>query len=195
VGVAALGALLIGLRADVQNAVSQPTFLALAAMSLVMALSSAACAFMLSVPGAERSPLVRAVPIVAGLAWATAWVVLLAAGSDPLARVLAMPIHVACVLEIAGFGLLAGWPLLAMLRRAAPLQREWSAVLASVAAAALGATATQFICPIDDPAHQLVSHVAVVIVASMAGAAMARRSLDWLGDLRGARYRDAPPHR
>ena len=179
VPVAALGALLIGLRADLQTVVDQPAFLALAAVALVMALSSAAGAFLLSVPGAERSPLMRVVPIVAGLAWAAVWIAQLAGGSDPVARVLAMPVHVSCVLEIAGFGLLAGWPLVTMLRRAAPLQRDWSAALASLAAAALGATATHFICPVDDPAHQLVGHVAVVVLASAAGALMARRSLDW----------------
>jgi hypothetical protein len=107
------------------------------------------------------------------------WIAQLAGGSDPVPRVLAMPVHVSCVLEIAGFGLLAGWPLVTMLRRAAPLQRDWSAALASLAAAALGATATHFICPVDDPAHQLVGHVAVVVLASAAGALMARRSLDW----------------
>jgi hypothetical protein len=189
VPVAALGAVVIGLRGDVQTAVYEPVFLALAAVTLVMALLSAAGAFMLSVPGAERSPLLRVVPIVAGLVWAGAWVVLLAGGADPVGRVLALPVHVACVIEIAGVGVFAGWALVAMLRRAAPLQRDWSAALASLAAAGLGATATHFICPVDDPAHQLVGHVVVVMLASVVGVLIARRSLDWLGELNGARAR------
>ena len=92
-----------------------------------------------------------------------------------------MPIHAACVIEIAGFGLLVGWPLFVMLRRAAPLHQTWTAALGTLAATALGAAATQFICPIDDPAHQLVGHLLPVIVLCGVGALTAgRRLLDWL---------------
>lgn len=180
VSVAALGAVVIGPRTDLQIAVHHRMFLALAAVTLVTALSSAAGAFMLSVPGAERSPLQRVVPIVAGLAWASGLAFLLSAGGDPVRRIVALPIHVACVLEITGFGVLAGWPLFGMLRRAAPLRQAWSAALATLAATALGATATQFVCPIDDPAHQLVGHALPVVLLSALGALAGRRSLDWL---------------
>jgi hypothetical protein len=67
-----------------------------------------------------------------------------------------------------------------MLRRAAPLRLGWVAALATLAAVALAAAATQFICPIDDPAHQLVGHVLPVVVLAIGGAIGGRRSLDWL---------------
>ena len=136
--------------------------------------------FVLSVPGAERSPLRRGVPIAAGLMWVSGLIVLLTAGGNSGQRLTALPIHAACIIEIAGFGLLVGWPLFAMLRRAAPLHQAWTAALATLAATALGAAATQFICPIDDPAHQLVGHFLPVLVFSVAGTFAGRRWLDWL---------------
>jgi hypothetical protein len=105
---------------------------------------------------------------------------LVTVGGDPVQRVAALPIHVACILEIAGFCVLAGWPLFAMLRRAAPLRRSWSGALAALAAASLCAAATQFICPIDDPAHHLVGHFIPVMLLCGAGALAGRRLLDWL---------------
>jgi hypothetical protein len=74
-----------------------------------------------------------------------------------------------------------GWWLFAMLRRAAPLRRAWAGALATLAAVAIGATATQFICPIDDPAHQLVGHMLPVAVLSMLGAIAGLRYLNWSG--------------
>jgi hypothetical protein len=70
--------------------------------------------------------------------------------------------------------------LFVMLRRAAPLRGAWSAALATLAAVALGAVATQFICPLDDPAHQLVGHVLPVAFLAVFGAIAGRRSLNWL---------------
>ena len=53
-------------------------------------------------------------------------------------------------------------------------------ILATLAAASLGAVATQFICPIDDPAHHLVSHFLPVLLLSGVGALAGRRWLDRL---------------
>ena len=178
--VALLGAVAIGPRADLLAVVHHPAFIWLAALTLATGLFAAASAFVLSVPGAERSPLLRAGAIIACISWALVLVWLVSAGGDALRRVLALPIHVACILEIAAFSVLAGGPLFSMLRRAAPLQRSWSGALATLAAASLGAFATQFICPIDDPAHHLLSHFLPVMFLSGAGALAGRRLLDWL---------------
>ena len=176
----ALGVIVIGPRVDVLTAIYQPTFVGLAVATLGTALLSAAGAFVLSVPGAERSPLQRVVPLVAGGVWALVLVVLLTTGGDPVRRVLALPFHWACLIEIAGLSIVPGWALFAMLRRAAPLRRAWSAALATLAAVALAAVATQFICPVDDPAHQLVGHVLPVAFLSVWGAIVGRRWLNWL---------------
>jgi hypothetical protein len=178
--ITALSAIVIGPRVDVLTAIYQPTFAGLAVATLGTALLSAAAAFVLSVPGAERSPLQRVMPLVAGGVWTLALVVLLTTGGNPMRRVLAWPFHLLCLIEIAGLGVVPGWTLFAMLRRAAPLRRRWSAALATLAAVALGALATQFLCPIDDPAHQLVGHVLPVAFLSVSGALVGRRWLNWL---------------
>jgi hypothetical protein len=177
----ALGVIVIGPRVDVVNAIYQPTFAGLAAATLGTALLSATGAFVLSVPGAERSPLQRVAPLVAGGVWTLVLIILLTTGGDPVRRVLALPFHWACLVEIAGLSIVPGWALFAMLRRAAPLRRAWSAALATLAAVALGAVATQFICPIDDPAHHLVGHVLPVAFLVAWGAIGGRRWLNWLG--------------
>ena len=185
VPVTALGVTLIGPRVDIWTAIYQPAFVAIALATLGTALLSAAGAFVLSVPGVERSPLQRAVPLVAGGAWALGLVVLVTTGGDPVQRVLALPFHVACLIEIVGLSIVPGWALFAMLRRAAPLRRGWSAALATLAAVALAAVATQVICPVDDPAHQLVGHVLPVAFLSVWGAIVGRRWLDW-GSMRAS---------
>ena len=99
---AALGVIVIRPRADILTVIHQPTFIGIAAATLITALLSAAGAFVLSVPGAERSPLQRVVPLLAGGAWALVLVVLLTAGGDPMRRLLALPFHWACLIEIVG---------------------------------------------------------------------------------------------
>jgi hypothetical protein len=69
------------------------------------------------------------------------------------ARRIESPFHLLCLIEIA-----------------APLQRAWSGALAALAAVAISAAATQFPCPLDDPAHQLFGHLLPVVVLSMLGA-------------------------
>jgi len=176
----ALSTILIGPRADVWTALYRPAFAGLAVVTLGTALLSAAGAFVLSVPGVERSPLPRAVPLVAGGLWTLVLVVLLTTGGNPVPRVLALPFHWACLFEIAGLSIVPGGALFAMLRRAAPLRRAWSAALATLAAVALAAVATQIICPIDDPAHQLVGHLWPAAMLSVCGTIVGRRWLHWL---------------
>ena len=180
VSMTALGVIVIGPRADVLTAIYQPTFVALAVATLGTALLSAAGAFVLSVPGIERSPLQRAVPLLAGGVWALVLVVLLTTGGDPVQRILALPFHWACVIEIVGLSIVPSWVLFVMLRRAAPLRRAWSAAFATLAAVALAAVATQVICPLDDPAHQLVGHLLPVALLSLSGTIVGRRWLNWL---------------
>jgi hypothetical protein len=177
----AFAVIVIGPRPDVWTAIGQPAFAGLAVATLAMAVLAATGAFGLSVPGAERSRLHRVVPLVAGGMWALALVVLLATGGDPVRRMLALPVHRLCLIEIAGLSVVPGWALVTMLRRAAPLRRTWSGALATLAAAGLAALATQFMCPIDDPAHHLLGHLLPVALLSVCGAILGRRWLNWLG--------------
>jgi hypothetical protein len=180
----AAGSAVIGLRADVLDTIDQPAFLALLAATLLTALVSALCAFLSSVPGGARADIQRIAPLLAATAWLVVLMFLVSAGGSPVRRLAAMPVHIACIIEIALLGALTGWPLFVMLRRAAPLDRGWSAALAALAAAALGAGATQVLCPIDDPAHHLAGHFTPVVLLAIAGMFFGPRHLDWLGGRR-----------
>ena len=177
--ITALAALVIGLRADASSAITQPAFLGVATATIATALISAASALALSIPGAERSRVPRALPLLMGGLWAVALLVLLARGGNPVQRLVAWPLHWLCVIEITALGIVPAIALFTMVRRAAPLRRSWSGALATLAAVAMGAAATQFICPLDEPAHQLVGHLFPVAVLSMLGAAAGRRYLSW----------------
>jgi hypothetical protein len=176
----ALAVIVIGPRADVIAAMSDPAFSGIAGVTIITALLSAASALILGIPGAERSAWQRALPLVAGSLWALALVRLLAAEGEAVHRLRQWPFHWLCLIEIVGLSLIPAWALLTMLRRAAPLQRAWAGALATLAAVALGAAATQFLCPLDDPAHQLVGHVLPVAVLVMFGALVGRPYLNWM---------------
>jgi hypothetical protein len=176
--VAGAGVLLWGPRADIADALGRPVYQARLVATLLTALLAAAAAFVLSVPGAERSRVQRMLPFVAGGAWVALLSALLIAGGNSAARVLAFPVNWPCSYKIFGFGLIPGIALVTLLRRAAPLQPVWSTFLAALASTALGAAATQFICPVDDPAHQLVGHVLPVIVFAVVGTIVGYRALE-----------------
>ena len=173
--IGAVGVLAIGARADVAEAVRDPAFAGLAMLALATGITSAASALVLSIPGAERSPAQRGIPLALFAGWGLSLTAMVVSGGQALSRVTALPIHVACIVEIAAFALVTGWALFRMVRRAAPLSRTWIAVLASLAAAALGAVATQLVCPIDDPAHHLVGHLTPAALIAVFGAAVRDR--------------------
>ncbi len=100
---AALGVLAIGPRADISTAIRQPSFAALALMALVTSIAAAASALVLSIPGEERTPAQRSVPLLVGAAWVLTLVAMLNAGGAAWTRLLALPVHAACLVEIAGF--------------------------------------------------------------------------------------------
>jgi len=176
-GLGAIAVASIGARTDLRLALQSAPYVWLAAFTLGTGLVAAAGAMTLSVPGAERTPILRIAAVTLALAWLFTLALRLAAGGDAWARLAALPNHWACVAEIVALSIASGWVLLAMLRRAAPLQTRWAAGLATLAAAAFGAAAVQLICPIDDPAHQIVSHVTTVLALVVVGTLAGRRAL------------------
>ncbi len=175
-----LGVFLIGPRPDVLTVMPQPAFLAIAFATFSTGLLAAACALVLSVPGAERSVVQRILPLAFGGIWLILLVVLLTTGAEPIRRLLEWPLHWACVLQIVGLSAVPGWALFTMVGSAAPLRRAWSGALAALGAVAIGAAATQFICPLDDPAHQLAGHALPVAIVSVLGAFAGHRYFNWL---------------
>lgn len=178
-GLCALTVAMVGARADILQSLQDPGFVTLALMTLAAGLVASAAGMMLGVPGAERTPLWRMVAVLLAAGWALVLLIRLVSGGDPWPRLAAFPNHWACVAEIIGLSAVSGWVFFVMLRRAAPLERTWSAMLAALAPAALAATATQIMCPIDDPAHHLVSHVTPVALLAAIGTLAGRRALEW----------------
>lgn len=169
---------ILGARADIRTIAAEPSFLCAAAVTLATALFAAGAALLLGVPGADRNRVSQWIPIATGIAWTALLAITLVSAGRPPGPKTAL-FHVACALEITALALLPGWWLLTMLRRAAPLRAAWSAGLATLAAVALGAAGTQIICPVDDPAHQLVGHVGPVVVLALAGTLFGRHHLEW----------------
>jgi hypothetical protein len=176
VALTVVGVGLIGMRPDVSLAARQFGFMTIASLTFATALISAGAAFVLSVPGVERSPVQRWTAVSAGGAWAGLLGAAIVSGGSPIERIAALPFHLGCVAQIAALSVVPGWLLFAMLRRAAPLRHHWSAGLATLAAVALAAAGTQFMCPLDDPAHYLVGHVAPVAAFVLLGTIIGRRA-------------------
>ena len=171
--IAAASVIAIGPRARLGAAITQPAF-AVSLVALLMAtVSAAAVALTMRVPGAERSPRRRAWPIAAVVVWVTSWLLMLAVSPAGHSRVF----HTGWAIQIGVLGAISGWILLAMLRKAAPLQPRWTAGMAAMAAVTLASAATQVICPIDDPAHQLIGHVLIASAVGLAGFIVGQRRL------------------
>ena len=185
-GLCALTVATVGARRDILLSLQDLSFVALAAATFTAGLLASAAGMMLGVPGAERTPLWRGLSVLLAGLWVFVLLARLASGGDAWARIAAFPNHWACVAEIIGLTAVTGWVFFRMLRRAAPLQRSWSAALATLAPAALAATATQIMCPLDDPAHHIVSHVTPVALLAVMGTLAGRRALVWSSGRRDA---------
>jgi hypothetical protein len=179
VSAAAVVTLLFGVRADIGAHLHDVRFIVLALVTIALAVSAAAGAFVLSVPGADRWRAARWLPPIAATAWAALLWTRLDAMGQPIARLVATRPHPACVLLILSISALPGFWLFHMLRRAAPIDKPWTGALAALASLTVGALGTQFICPIDNPAHQLLWHVAPVAVLTSVGLWLGARLFDW----------------
>ena len=168
----AAGVLLFGVRSDVADAAASPRLVAWFALTVGTAVAAAAAALVLGVPGLDRSPAARWLPIVLLLGWSAALAGALVASGEALPRLAAMPVHQLCVIQIALLAMMPAAASFVLLRRAAPLRGHWASGLAALSGLALGAAGTQLLCPLNDPAHQLVGHVAPVALAALATAAV-----------------------
>jgi len=177
VAAASLGAGLVvfGLRPDLDEVSRQSRFLWISALAAATAGLSAHRSLVMAIPAAERWPMLRLIAVGSVAAWTAtlAWT----AGATDVASIGPDRHWPACVSRIAGMALLPALTLVAMIRRAAPLQRVWTSACALTGAAAAGALAIQAICPIDDAAHALRGHLAPVLLAGVLGALTARRLL------------------
>lgn len=160
----AIGVWALGARADLPWKVRDPFYLLKNALLLSIFAASARSAFLLSVPGAERSVAARALPM-AGL---LLWVCLNAAGASTEPLPLASP-GFPCVLRMAALALPPAVAILLALRRAAPLSPGWTGWFALLSAASLAMLGTQFVCAKDDPLHLFLWHFGPVLAAALIG--------------------------
>ena len=166
---AAIVTILFGVRYDLAFHLRDVRFILAATFTGLLALTAAADAFLLSVPGVSPGRVARTMPLIAAIAWgALLWTRLMATG-DPVAAIVATPRHPGCVVLILSISALPGIWLFRMLRQAAPLETRWTSLCAALGALACGALGTQFVCPIDAPGHQLLWHFVPVIVLTLVG--------------------------
>ncbi len=170
---------ILGVRSDVAAQMVNGWFVARATATLAIVVAAGFVAFLMSVPGAERSRLVRALPVAACLVWAVLLVGTIAAQGSPLEVLLRVTPHPSCVLLIVATALLPGATLVRMLRDAAPLRAAWTAGFAGLASLAVGALGAQFVCSNDAAAHHLLWHFAPVVLLMLAGIAVGSSWFGW----------------
>lgn len=157
----------LGVRADAAAQMMDGWFVARATATLAIVAAAAVVAFFMSVPGAEPSRLVRALPVAACLVWAAMLVAAIAATRSPLDLLLQARPHPSCVLLVAVTAFTPGVVLVRMLRQAAPLEAAWTGGFAALASLAVGALGAQFVCTDDAAAHHLLWHFAPVALLTM----------------------------
>jgi hypothetical protein len=163
---------LMGVRRDLGDSTDRADFAFEAALLIITAMSAAVGALVVSVPGAERSPMVRWAPVIAAAAsvlWAAGELVYAAAIGAPTGR-LTFAWH--CVYKTMCVGAVPGVGLFLMVRRAAPMHATWAGLLVVLATAAVGVLGANTICPNDRPLHMLLWHVAPLMLFAALGAAL-----------------------
>lgn len=164
--------LLMGVRRELGDSVDRADFAFEAALLILTALSAAVGALVVAVPGAERSSLVRWVPVVmavASVGWAAGELAFAAAVGEPTGQ-LTFAWH--CVYKTASVAAVPAAALFVLVRRAAPLRAAWAGLLALLATAAVGVLGANVICPNDRPLHMLLWHVAPLMLFAALGAAL-----------------------
>jgi hypothetical protein len=150
--------------------VSEPGFALDVSLGLLAGVFAIAGLVRLRIPGRATGP-GGAAPALALLgAWAGLQALELLVSPAPASTLGARTL---CWLQVLAF---AAPPLAAALllaRRAAPLEREWTGLLAGLAAGALPALAMQLAC-MDGPRHALVAHLAPVLLVAGLGGLLAR---------------------
>lgn len=171
--------LLLGVRRQLGDSVDRANFIFEALLLIVTGVSAGSAALVVSVPGAQRSGVVRWGPIVAGIAcvtWAAGELAFAAATGAPTGR-LAFAWH--CVARTLSVAAIPGLLLFVMVRRAAPTHGAWAGLLAILATTSFGVFGANLICPNDRPLHLLLWHFLPLIGFAAAGAALGAWLLRW----------------
>lgn len=178
--------LVTGARRELGDAMVRADFMFETALLLLTAVSAAAGALMISVPGGERTSAFRWVPVilcVATILWAAGELVMAAATGAPTGS---LTFAWQCMMKTSMFAVVPGIALFVMLRRAAPLRAGWAGLLAVLATAAVGVLGANVACPNDRPVHMLLWHVLPLVLFAGAGAALGTWLLRWPAPVKSA---------
>lgn len=165
-----------GIRADASTQVVSPSFLMRALLVAAVATVAALHALAWSVPGTEPDGLGRLGPQLVLAAWSGMFVWPLL-GPTIIERLVAVRWHPQCAWQLAAVAAAPGAWMYWQLRRAAPYALGWTSVQAALASVGVGALAVQWICGLDGAAHQLLWHVAPLLVGAGAAGLAGRHLL------------------
>jgi hypothetical protein len=174
----------MGARQDLGEVLQHANFQFEAVMLILTAMSAAVGALIVSIPGRERSTIIRWLPIVGGaicILWVAGELVFASVTGAPTGR---LTFAWRCVYKTTSVGLVPGIALFVLVRRAAPLHAAWAGLLAILATAAVGVLGANVICPIDRPLHLFLWHVAPLMLFAAIGAGLGTWLIRWNRDLR-----------
>ena len=174
----AAGVALVDLRPDLAQTMWTTSFLVQASLLVVTAVLAAAAALIGGVPGAEPTAATRWLPLAAVTAWA-GWLLAAIIALPAVSRVWWPTPAPECGVDITLLGLVPGFLLWSLVRRAAPLRPAWTGLLAMLTAAAVGALGTQLVCSNNVAAHLLLWHFGPVMALALLGLELGRRLLRW----------------
>lgn len=163
VALVAAAVAVLGRRGDLDIAIFAQPFQAHVLLLALAALTSAAAALTMAIPGETVQSWRRVVPAVALGAW-LAW---LASEVLPLAAAGGAAWPAAgwgCVAKAFAIGVSPGLILAAMIGRSAPGDARATVTFVAMAAAAVGSLGVELTCPLDGPMHLLLWHAGPVVV-------------------------------
>lgn len=171
----AAGVWAFGPRPDLSAALGEPGFAGDGLLTIATGILAATGAFVLSVPGAERTRLQRWLPPAGLAAWAAFLGWRFAGAGGSWAELSAEPWHLACAARILLIAALPAVTGFLMIRRAAPLDLGWTAALTLLACLAFATLAVQIVCPLGTTAHVIVSHLVPLLGLLALGATAGAR--------------------
>ena len=166
----ALGVAHYGVRRDIGEAMSFVPFLLRLPLIAATMWLSVVTALRLSIPGADQRAWTRWWPLLllgALVAVSAAELTLVGIAGEAGSPLRAW----GCVRKLTFVGALPALGAIVLIRRAAPLDPLWTALLGLVAAGAAGALTSELACPVRLPMHVMLWHVLPIAVYAAVGTA------------------------
>jgi hypothetical protein len=160
----AVGVAFIGVREDWVEKVRETEVVFGVFVCFILALFSAASAFLLSIPDRSRR-ITWILPLITALAWAI--LLILRWNTEAVAFVPGLGVD--CVESTLGLSIVPGALLFWFINRGAALRRKQVALFASLGAAAFGGVGTMLVCSDDGPVHLILWHFLPILVIAGLG--------------------------